>query len=239
MPRRATSAAGKPRATARLSKDGIVAAAVQLADREGLAGLSMRRLAQHLEVDAMSLYYHVRDKGTLLAAMADAVVASIATEKPAVAPAGIDSVAAVDGLWTDRLRALIMQARRTMLRHPWAARVLAERDTPTPAVLAHLERMLAVMRDGGCSLDLCHHAIHLFGSRILGFGQDLFDDAPAGTPTPADGQAQAFAATMPHIAELAAAVTHDGALGGCDDDGEFAFALDLLLDGLERRRLAA
>ena len=101
----------------------------------------------------------------------------------------------------------------------------------------HLERVLAIMRGGGCSVDLGHHAIHLLGSRILGFSQDLFDDNPDTAPPPE--AVAAWAATMPHIVELATAVTHDGALGGCDDDGEFAFALELLLEGLERRRVGA
>ncbi|SNY50920.1 TetR/AcrR family transcriptional regulator [Paractinoplanes atraurantiacus] len=219
MPRRAGTST---RSSARLSKEGIVAAAVELADRDGLDGLSMRRLAQHLGVDAMSIYYHLRDKDALLAAMADAVVSGIAAEES-------------EGAWTDRLRALIMRARATMLRHPWAVRVIEGRGEPTPAVLLHIERVLAIMRGGGCSVDLGHHAIHLLGSRILGFSQDLFDDTPdpSAPPPPAE-----WAETLPHVAELAAAVTHDGPLSGCDDEFEFAFALDLLLDGLERRRSA-
>ncbi|MFG1900100.1 TetR/AcrR family transcriptional regulator [Micromonospora carbonacea] len=272
MPRRADDRSAT-RAPARLSRETIVAAAIDLADRDGLAGLSMRRLAQHLGVDAMSIYYHLRDKDTLLAAMVDAVAAEIEADVPAagigadVPAAGIgaaESVAAgvkadavaveadadgqVDagagalgpGPWTDQLRALITRARRTMLRHPWAARVLEARDTPTPAVLRHIERVLAVMRGGGCSVSLSHHALHLLGSRILGFSQDLFDDSPNTAPTgeAAAAQAAAWAETMPHIAELAAAVAHSGALGGCDDEDEFAFALDLLIEGLDRRRLA-
>jgi hypothetical protein len=102
--------------------------------------------------------------------------------------------------------------------------------------MAHLERVLAILRGGGCSVDLSHHAIHLLGSRVLGFSQDLFDDS-ADTPAPPEVIA-AWAQSTPHIAELAAAVSHDGVLGGCDDDSEFAFALDLLIDGLERRRLS-
>ncbi|MDG4816783.1 TetR/AcrR family transcriptional regulator C-terminal domain-containing protein [Micromonospora sp. WMMD956] len=290
MPRRADDRSAT-RAPARLSRETIVAAAIDLADRDGLAGLSMRRLAQHLGVDAMSIYYHLRDKDTLLAAMVDAVAAEIERDVPAVGterdvpavgterdvpavgtetdvPAAeigaAESVAAgvtadavaveadadgrVDagagalgpGPWTDQLRALITRARRTMLRHPWAARVLEARDTPTPAVLRHIERVLAVMRGGGCSVSLSHHALHLLGSRILGFSQDLFDDSPNTPATEAEtaAQAAAWAETMPHIAELAAAVAHSGALGGCDDEDEFAFALDLLIEGLDRRRLA-
>jgi AcrR family transcriptional regulator len=222
VPRRSDSNTAT-RSSSRLSREGIVASAIELADRAGLEGLSMRRLAQHLGVDAMSIYYHVRDKETLLGAMADAVAAEIG-EIPASGP------------WTARLRSLIMEARRAMLRHPWAARVFEDRATPGPATLRHVERVLAVLRGGGCSVDLSHHALHVLGSRILGFSQDLFDDSPGDGEPPPD--AAAWAETMPHVAELAAAATHDGALGGCDDDAEFAFALDLLLDGLERRRLA-
>jgi AcrR family transcriptional regulator len=223
VPRRASDTAA-PRASTRLSREGIVAAAIELADRDGLAALSMRRLAQHLGVDAMSIYYHVRDKDTLLAAMTDALIAKI--------PVNPDKT----GEWRTRLRDLIMAARQTMVTHPWAAKVLEGRDQPTPAVLMHLERVLAIMREGGCSVDLGHHAIHLLGSRMLGFSQDLFDDDPDAAPPPA--ALAAWAETMPRIVELATAVTHDGALGGCDDDGEFTFALDLLLDGLERRRVS-
>jgi AcrR family transcriptional regulator len=200
-----------------------VAAAVELADRDGLGGFSMRKLAQALEVDAMSIYYHVHDKDTLLAAMADAVTAEIAADVVAAEKAS--------GPWTTQLRSLIMGAREAMLRHPWAARVIEGRETPTPAVLTHIERVLAIMRAGGCSVDLCHHAIHLLGSRILGFSQDLFTDKPGAGPPPPG----AFEA-LPHVGELAAAASHSGALGGCDDDAEFAFALDLILDGLDQIR---
>jgi hypothetical protein len=80
--------------------------------------------------------------------------------------------------------------------------------------------------------------MHSTGSRILGFSQELFDDSPGTAAPTAATQADAWRETMPHVAELAAAVAHSGTLGGCDDDRQFAFALDLLLDGLERHRLA-
>lgn len=236
MPRRRADdrepATVRPRASARLSREAIVAAAVALADRDGLDRLSMRRLGQELGADPMSVYHHLRDKGALLEAMVDAVVAGITPDdSPDDSP---DDQPA----WTDDLRALILGARRTMLRHPWAVRVLQERATPTPATLRHLDRVLGAMRRGGCSVELSHHALHLLGSRVLGFSQDLFDDSPDTRADPADLAAQfgAWAEAYPHVVELAFAVSHDGGLGGCDDDAEFAFALDLLLDGLERRR---
>lgn len=207
-----------------------MAAGIALADAEGLDALSMRRLAGGLGVNPMSLYHHVRDKDALLDAMLDAVVAGItADDAPLRRPSE----------WAARLRALLLAARTTMLRHPWAVQVLQQRDVPTPSTLRHIDRVLGLLRGGGCSVDLAHHALHLLGSRILGFSQDLFDDAPDDAdPALRAAQAGALAATMPHVAELAVAATHDGGLGGCDDDAEFAFALDVILEGLERRRRA-
>ena len=98
---------------------------------------------------------------------------------------------------------------------------------------------MAILDRGGFSLELAHHVLHVMGSRVLGFTQDPFDDSPDGQPAD-PAVAAAFAQTMaiqyPQLARLAVAASHDGALGGCDDDVEFAFGLDLILDGLERRR---
>jgi AcrR family transcriptional regulator len=213
----------------RLSRARIVAEAIALADRDGLDAVSMRKLATGLGVDPMSLYNHVRDKDDLLDGMADAVVAAI------------EPVAPTEGGWRAELAALILSARREMLRHPWSAVVLGSRVQPGPATIAHVDRVLGIMRAGGVSLELAHHALHALGSRILGFDATLFDDtAPADAdPALVAAQARAWAPTLPHVAELALAANHDGVLGVCDDDGEFRFALDLILDGLERHRSEA
>jgi AcrR family transcriptional regulator len=228
MPRRPALA---PRSSApdRLSRARIVADAVALADRDGLEAVSMRKLATGLGVDPMSIYHHVRDKDDLLDGMADAVVAAI------------EPVTATDGDWRSELAALILSARREMLRHPWSAVVLGSRVQPGPATLAHVDRVLGILRSGGVSLELAHHALHVLGSRILGFDATLFDDTapPEADPALVAAQARAWAPTLPHVAELALAANHDGVLGVCDDDGEFRFALDLILDGLERHRSRA
>jgi hypothetical protein len=133
-----------------------------------------------------------------------------------------------------------------MLGHPWAVGALQQRRTPTPATLRHLDRLLAAMRRGGCSVALGHHAMHLLGSRMLGFSQDLFVDSPPTGPEATSRsdpamdavELRAMAELYPDVAKLALATSHDGGLGGCDDDAEFGFALDVLLDGLERRRIA-
>jgi len=208
-----------------LTRERVLRAAVELADRDGIDALSMRRLGQELDVEAMALYRHVRNKDDILDGIVEVVVAEI--ELP---PSGDD--------WKAALRRQVMAARTSMLRHTWAPRVLEERGTAGPATLAYIESILAILRGGGFSLDMAHHALHVLGSRILGFNQDLFDDSGDARPDPETAalQAQALAGRFPNIAELTVAASHDGDLGGCDDDFEFAFGLDLILDGLDRLR---
>ena len=226
MPRRAGQPS-TPRATARppLTRERIVAAATDLADRDGLEALSMRRLGGILGVDPMSLYNRVRDKDDLLDAMADTAVAGI-------------EPAAGEGPWTDRLRATILSARAAMLRHPWAPRLIEQRAQPGPATLRYFDTVIGVMLDGGLPIDLTHHALHLLGSRVIGFNQDLFDDRSEAARDPAAAalMARQLADSHPHVARMAGTVSHEGGLGGCDDDVEFGFALDLILDGLARRQ---
>jgi AcrR family transcriptional regulator len=207
-----------------LTKERVLRAAVDLADREGIESLSMRRLGQELGVDAMALYRHVRNKDEILDGIADVIVGEISLP---------DSI----GDWKGALHAQVMAARQVMLRHPWAPKVIEERPTVSPTMLGYIESVLAKFADGGFSIDMAHHAIHVLGSRILGFNQDLFEDSADAAPSPEAATAVARAmAAYPHVTELAQSVSHDGLLGACDDDFEFAFGLDLILDGLERRR---
>ena len=197
---------------------------MELADRDGFDALSMRKLGQELGVDAMALYRHVRNKDDLFDGIIELIVGEI--ERPPGT-----------GDWKVDLRAQVMAARRVMLRHPWARRVFEVRGTGGVAVIGYIESVLAMIRDGGFSLDLAHHALHVLDSRIFGFNQDLFDDSGRTNPSPdvAEMFGPTMAARYPRVTELAMSVSHEGVLGRCDDDVEFAFGLDLILDGLERR----
>lgn len=215
-----------------LSRQRVLAAAVALADEGGADALSMRKLAQELGVVPMALYKHVAGKDELLDGMIDAVVGEIDP------PAG-------DADWKSAVRLRVLSARRMLLRHPWAAGVIEARmkarAAPTRAVMAYLDSMIGIFRAGGFSLDLVHHAMHIMGSRVLGFSQELFEDASGRAPDPDALPAEEMAARYPHITELAMAVSHDeeSVVGsGCDDQFEFEFALDLTLDGLERLHAA-
>ncbi|WP_369393268.1 TetR/AcrR family transcriptional regulator [Streptomyces sp. CG1] len=212
-----------------LNRDRVLRAAVALADRVGIGALSMRSLAHELDVVPMALYKHVANKEQLLDGMVDVIVGEI---EP---PAG-------EADWKSAIRRRILSARRALLRHPWASRVIESRTAPTPGVLDYLNSIIGMFRAGGLSADLTHHAMHALGSRVWGFTQELFPASPSPAPAGAHPQAPAallgeMAARYPHIVEIVLARPHDSAsvVGqGCDDQFEFEFALDLLLDGCER-----
>ena len=99
--------------------------------------------------------------------------------------------------------------------------------------------MMGILRTGGFSIDLLHHAMHVIGSRLLGFSQELYDDTASMPAEEAAAMWSQLADRYPNIAQLVSAISHDeGAVvgGGCDDQFEFELALDLILDGLERLR---
>ena len=209
-----------------LTKERILRTAVVLADAGGVGSLSMRRLAQELGVVPMALYKHVANKDEMLDGMVDVVVGEIDPPLP-------------DADWKATIRERVLSARRALLRHPWASRVIESRTAPTPTVIGYMDEMIGILRKGGFSVDLTHHAMHAIGSRALGFSQELFDDTPDDPPEIQAIAAQQMAEAYPYISEMAAAISHDDAsvVGqGCDDQFEFEFALDLMLDGLDRLR---
>jgi hypothetical protein len=169
----------------------------------------------------------VANKDELLDGMIDVVVAEI---DPPIE--GAD--------WKTTMRERILSARRALLRHPWASSVLETRSEPTPTVIGYMDSMMGVFLDGGFSVDLMHHAMHVMGSRILGFSQELFDDTSSMPDEEAATVWSQMAEFYPNIAKLipVAIGTHEGPVvgGGCDDQFEFEFALDLVVDGLERLR---
>jgi AcrR family transcriptional regulator len=213
-----------------LNRQRVLRTAVELADLSGLESLSMRRLADELGVVPMALYKHVAGKEELL----DGMVAFLIEEiEPAVR----------DADWKRAVRLRVLSARQTLQRHPWARQAIESRTNKTPAVLAYMDSFIGMFLSGGFSADLTHHVMHAIGGRMWGFTQELFDDA-AGPQAPDDvppevrtAMLQQMAATYPNVLTVATSSAHDddSVVGhGCDDQFEFEFALDLLLDGFER-----
>ncbi len=218
-----------PLPRAPLSPERIALVAVALADEEGIGAVTMRGVAERLSVEAMSLYHHVKNKDALLDGMVDVIVEEITTE--------LDGIKPPPG-WKERLRTRILTARKVMLRHPWAPSVIETRTRINPRLLLYFDAVLGTMLEGGFSYDLAHHALHALGSRALGFNQELFSPDDSAPPDEGATTLSDMADRVPNLVGMLAEVAHDdpdSTLGWCDDQTEFEFGLDLLLDGLERK----
>jgi AcrR family transcriptional regulator len=206
-----------------LTRDLVLRAAVGIADRDGIAAVTMRRLGAELGVEAMSLYYHLKGKDALLDGVAETLV-----EEVVAAASAIDG----DGEWRAVLRARFLAAREVMLRHRWGPGLLNTRKTVPFGVMRYYDSIIGVMLAAGFSYRIAHRALHAFGSMPLGFVQEVF------SPSADDGDADlsAVADLLPHLAAMVASEAHEAELGWCDSQVEFVFTVDLLLDGLDRAR---
>jgi len=204
-----------------LSRDRIQAAALQLADRDGLRGLSMRAVAQALGVEAMSLYHHVANKDALLDGLADWVFDRIDTPS-------------ATGLWRPEMERRAHSARTVLAAHPWGLGLIESRRSPGPATLRHHDAVLGCLRAAGFTVVLAAHAFSVLDAYVYGFVL-----TEVNLPFQPGEAAEDFVADLgpiadhyPHLAEMVAEqiVGRDYQYGN-----EFDYGLSLILDGLEAR----
>jgi AcrR family transcriptional regulator len=205
-----------------LQRDRILHRAVLLADTSGIGSLTMRKLGQALGVEAMSLYHHVANKDELLDGMVDIVFGEIELPRP-----GTD--------WRTAMRERAFSAREVLTRHRWATVLMESRASPGPNTLRHHDAVIGALRRGGFSVALTAHTFSAIDSYVYGFAMQeaaLPFDTPEDTAELAQAIMARFAAGhYPHLTEL----TVEHVLQpGYDYGEEFAFGLDLILDGLER-----
>ena len=210
----------------KLSRERILRTAVALADREGLEKLSMRRLAEELGAGAMSLYYYVPNKERLIDGMIDVVFSEI--ELPS---AKID--------WKTALRRRARSTREALNRHRWAVGLMEGRANDGEASARLHDAVLGCLREAGFSIELTVQAYSVQDAYIYGFALQEsalpFESAEESAAV-ADEQgwdAEALAAQYPYLAEVVAGHV---AKVGYDFTEAFEYGLDLILDGLERRR---
>lgn len=201
-----------------LNRDRVIQAAVAYADARGLDELTMRGLAAELGVVPMALYKHVADKYDLVGGMIDAVVASYRTP--------------TETGWQARLRERVLSARERVSWHPWLRSAIESRDAPTATVLGYQNAVAGELIESGLAVDLVHHALHALGHRLWGFSPEAFRGAAA-APSVAE-QATQLAERLPYVVAIAVDAGSRTRSGACDDDAEFAFTLDLLLDAFAR-----
>jgi AcrR family transcriptional regulator len=206
-----------------LSRDRVLAAAVDLANAHGLEALSMRRLAKVLGVEAMSLYNHVANKDDLLDGIVDIAIGEIEAPQPG-------------DEWKSAMRRRAISAREMLTRHPWAAGLFESRTTPSPIRGRYAEAVIGCLREAGFSVPMAVHAFNALDSYIYGFALQE-RSMPFGTladiPGAVDGLVRAIPADeFPYLAETAATLVGSGYVYA----DEFEFGLDLILDAFDQLR---
>lgn len=206
-----------------LSRSRILMTALALADEGGVDAISMRRIGQRLEVEAMSLYNHVVNKDEILDGLAEMVLGEIELPSP-------------DEDWQDGMRRRATSAREAFRRHPWAMGLLERHSTSTsPQRLAYHDAILGALRTAGFDDRLAMRAFSILDAYIFGFILEelnlSFDDDASLQKVGADLLRQ-MAEAYPHLTQ----VTTNAMAQGYDQADEFQFGLDLILDALERQR---
>lgn len=229
--RTAAPVRGRP-ASRRLSATVIAAAAVELADRTGLDGLTMRRLAGELGVATAALYRYFGDREELLAAMIDRVLAD-----PPPPPGELSG-------WRERLRYEAQREWQLYRNHPWVLPVLARVRPPLgPGLLDTLERALAAFDDVDLPRTELMSAYLSYSALVQGlallWSSERIDrlGGPGGTEAAPAGLAGLLdATTRPTVSRLFAPQSGPPEL---DFDALLSYGVDVLLDGVAVRQRTA
>jgi AcrR family transcriptional regulator len=205
-----------------LSREKVLRAALKMADKGSIDSISMRKLAQTLKVEAMSLYNHVSNKEEIL----DGLVELVASE--------ID-LPVTGGSWRSAMRDRAISAHTVLMRHPWATMLFVSRVNIGPNMLRYVDATIGCLREAGFSYPMADHAwtaldayVYGFTLQKLNFPLDPSEYAPA---------AKQFLPLIPverfpylrGMSEEVIAGRHDGL-------HQLELGLDLLLDGLETMR---
>ena len=214
------TASPEPRAP--LTRQRVLEAAVTLADENGIESLTMRELGLRLGFEAMSLYNHVANKDDILDGMVDRVVSEIDLPSDAAD-------------WKEAMRLRAISAQSVFSRHPWASALIDSRESSGPERLRYFDWMIGTLREAGFSLEMAAHALSVLDSYIYGFARQALGMTSGGDAEPEE-MAEAFlqaipADDYPHLREM---VVEYGMASGYDEDAEFGFGLELILDGLQR-----
>jgi AcrR family transcriptional regulator len=205
-----------------LSRERVLRAAVRLADEGGIQALSMRKVAQELGVEAMSLYNHVANKDDMLAGIVELVAGEI-------------DLAGDEPDWKAATRRRALSTHEVLLRHSWAAGIWMSTGSPGPARFRHGDAILRGFREAGFSEGLTYHGFHVLQGHVIGY--TLYATGFRFDAAELDELAATFlrdfpAAEYPDLAEHIRQHMEPG-----DEHGStFEFGLDLILDGLERLR---
>jgi TetR/AcrR family tetracycline transcriptional repressor len=204
----------------RLERDQIIATALVLLGENGLDGLTMRALAQALQVQAPSLYWHFPNKKALIDGMADALVERVAREP-------VDKLS-----WQEAIRLVGEQLRQGLLAHRDGARVYAGTYVTSENTLRMGEAMVGPLLRAGASHELAAWGSFSMMYYVLGFVMEEQALEPGGGVDLAENQGDLLAMSKERFPSVFACA---GALFDTDLDERFALGLDLFIAGLASR----
>jgi AcrR family transcriptional regulator len=206
----------------RLSRERVLRAAIAHADAGGLEALTMRQLAEELEVAPMALYRHIANKDDLIDSMIDVVFGEI----------GLPSGGAE---WRSAMRQRAISLRDILARHSWAIGLMESRRNPGPANLRHHDAVLGRLRAAGFSVEMAGHAYSVLDGYIYGFAltkMSLPFDTLTDVAEVANDMLEQFPANeYPNLVEF---ISEHAMKPGYDYGDEFEYGLDLILEGLEK-----
>ena len=224
--------ATRPGPKSSLDVDRIVAAALRLADVEGLAAVSMRRVAAEVGVPAMTLYGHVPGKGELVDLMLDSVLGELYP----------DEQAPTAGNWRSRVEAVARANWDFFVRHPWALHLATARPPLGPNLMRKYELELRAVDGLGLSEVQMDLLVTLVNGFVRGTVSGVHEKAAAERAT-GTTEEQWWAATAPYVAQVFDAARFPTAARVGPVAGEelqaavapersFEFGLERLLDGI-------
>jgi len=223
----ATEIRSREEPRSRLSRERVLRTAIAHADAGGLDALSMRKLAEELDVAPMALYRHVANKDDLIDGMVDVVFSEVGL--PSIGPA-----------WTTVMRQRAISLRDVLARHRWAIGLMESRRNPSPANLRHHDAVIGSLRAGGFEMALVAHAYSVLDSYIYGFAltkMNLPFESGDDVAEIAETMLQPF--PVNEYPNLMAFLAEHVMRPGYDYGDEFEYGLDLILRELERARQTA
>ncbi|WP_137993737.1 TetR/AcrR family transcriptional regulator [Streptomyces vilmorinianum] len=221
----------RPTATPRasLTPQRIASVAIEVADREGMAAVTMRRIATELGVAPMAAYRHVAGKDELWAVMVDQVSGEL---EPGEETTG----------WRETLRAYAVSTRESMLRHPWLAQLPAPLFAITPRRMAAAERQLASLDGLGLDVDTMMAAFRAVSAYVHGATQaevSLAQYMKEQGWENGDDTRRGLAPQMSYLMETGRYPTYrrytQGAARKDDAGWQFETGLECVLDGVAAR----
>jgi AcrR family transcriptional regulator len=199
-----------------LSREQVLDAALDLVDRDGVAGLSMRRLGAELGVEAMTLYHYLPNKDALLDGIVERVMAQAETTVGG-------------GRWDRALTDYARSLRATLLRHPGAALLVATRPAVTPETLRVAERGLTLLVGAGFPVGRALDTLNALTLFVVAHAASEVTTARVNDAAAAGSQAYVAALDEREFPLLAQAARLSA---GTDDGARFEFAVAAFLRGV-------